>query len=54
MCFDYHERLAWIRRMEEMERKLKAAELAKAEAARKKSEEQQAVSPPGTKEPVPA
>jgi hypothetical protein len=54
MCFDYHERLAWIRRMEELEKKLKAAELAKAEAARKKAEERQAAPQPGTKEPVPA
>ena len=55
MCFDYHERLAWIRRMEQMERKLKEAELAKAEARRRKLEERQAA--PGAdakEEPVPA
>jgi hypothetical protein len=54
MCYDYHERLAWIRRMEEMEKKLKDAELAKAEAARKKAGERQAGPQPDTKEPVPA
>lgn len=55
MCFDYHERLAWIRRMEEMERKLKEAELAKAEARRKQAEGRQAAPETETKEqPVPA
>ncbi len=54
MCFDYHERLAWIRRVEEMEKKLKEAELAKAEAAKRKAEGKQAAPQPGTKEPVPA
>ena len=54
MCFEYHERLAWIRRMEEMEKKLKEAELAKAEAARKKAEGRQAAPETGTQEePVP-
>jgi phage regulator Rha-like protein len=54
MCYDYHERLAWIRRMEEMEKKLKEAELAKAEAARKKAEGRQAAPQTGTQEePVP-
>lgn len=54
MCYDYHERLAWIRRMEEMEKKLKEAELAKAEAARKKAEERQAAPETGAQEePVP-
>jgi NMD protein affecting ribosome stability and mRNA decay len=54
MCFEYHERLAWIRRVEERERKLKEAELAKAEAARKKAEGRPAAPQPDTKEPVPA
>lgn len=54
MCFDYHERLAWIRRMEELEKKLKAAELAKAEAARRKADELQTAPQPDTQEPVPA
>ena len=54
MCYDYHERLAWIRRMEEMEKKLKEAELAKAEAARRKAEGRKAAPQPDTKEPVPA
>jgi len=54
MCYDYHERLAWIRRVEQMEKKLKEAELAKAEAARKKAEGRQAAPQPDTKEPVPA
>jgi hypothetical protein len=54
MCFEYHERLAWIRRMEQMEKELKAAELAKAEAARKKAEGRQAAPETGTQEePVP-
>jgi hypothetical protein len=54
MCFDYHERLAWIRRVEEMEKKLKEAELARAEAAKRKAEGKQAAPQAGTKEPVPA
>ena len=55
MCFDYHERLAWIRRMEQMEKELKEAELAKAEARRKKAEGRQAVPETDVKEqPVPA
>jgi hypothetical protein len=55
MCFEYHERLAWIRRMEEMEKKLKEAEIAKAEAGRKKAEDRQAAPETGTQEePVPA
>ncbi|MGH8661385.1 MAG: hypothetical protein ACREUB_06435 [Burkholderiales bacterium] len=54
MCYDYHERLAWIRRVEEMEKKLKEAELAKAEAARRKAEGRKAAPQPDTKEPVPA
>ena len=54
MCFEYHDRLAWIRRVEQMEKELKQAELAKAEAARKKSEGRQAVPETGTQEePVP-
>ena len=54
MCFEYHERLAWIRRVEQMEKELKEAELAKAEAARKKAEGRQAAPEPGTQEePVP-
>ena len=55
MCYDYHERLAWIRRIEQMEKELKEAELAKAEAARKKAEGRQAVPQPDAQEqPVPA
>ena len=55
MCYDYHERLAWIRRMEQMEKELKEAELAKAEAARRKAEGRQAMPEVGAKEePVPA
>jgi len=55
MCYDYHERLAWIRRMEQMEQELKQAELAKAEAARKKAEGRQAAPKTDTQEePVPA
>jgi hypothetical protein len=55
MCFDYHERLAWIRRVEQMEKELKEAELAKAAAARKKAEGWQAAPQPDAKEqPVPA
>ena len=55
MCFDYHERLAWIRRVEQMEKELKAADLAKAEAGRRKAEGRQAA--PETdpeQQPVPA
>jgi hypothetical protein len=55
MCFEYHERLAWIRRVEQMEKELKEAELAKAEAARRKAEGRQAIPEADTKEqPVPA
>lgn len=55
MCFEYHERLAWIRRVEEMEKKLKEAELAKSEARRKKAEEGKAAPEAETEEqPVPA
>jgi hypothetical protein len=55
MCFDYHERLAWMRRVEQMEKELKETELAKAEARRKKAEERQGASEPDAKEqPVPA
>jgi hypothetical protein len=55
MCFDYHERLAWIRRVEQMEKELKEAELAKAAAARKKAEGRQALPETDAKEqPVPA
>ena len=55
MCFEYHERLAWIRRIELMEKELKEAELAKAEAKRKKMEERQAAPEADAKEePVPA
>ena len=55
MCFEYHERLAWIRRIEQMEKELKKAELAKAEAKRKKIEERQAAPQPDAEEqPVPA
>ena len=55
MCFDYHERLAWARRMEQMEKQLKDAELAKAEAKRKKAEGRQAAPQPEVRdEPVPA
>jgi len=55
MCYDYHERLAWIRRVEQMEKELKAAELAKAEAARKKAEGRQAAPQPDAEEqPFPA
>jgi hypothetical protein len=55
MCFDYRERLAWIRRIESMERKQKEAELARAEAARKKAEGRQAAPQPDAEEqPVPA
>ena len=55
MCFDYHERLAWARRVEQMEQELKQAELAKAEAARKKAEGRQAAPQPEVREePVPA
>jgi hypothetical protein len=54
MCYDYYDRLAWIRRMEQTERELKEAELAKAEARKKQSEGRQPV--PQTdaqEEPVP-
>ena len=55
MCYDYHERLAWMRRVEQMEKDLKEAELAKAEAARKKAEGRQGAPETGTQgEPVPA
>jgi len=55
MCYDYHERLAWIRRMEQMEKELKEAELAKAEAGRKKAEGRQVAPQPEVEEqPVPA
>lgn len=55
MCFDYHERLAWVHRIEQMEKELKAAELAKAEAGRKAQEGRQAAPQPDAKEqPVPA
>ncbi len=55
MCYDYHERLAWIRRVEEMEKKLKEAELAKAEAARRKAEGRRTAPESGKQEePVPA
>jgi len=55
MCYDYHERLAWIRRVEQMEKELKEAELAKAEARRKKSEDRQAAPETDAREqPVPA
>jgi phage regulator Rha-like protein len=55
MCFEYHERLAWIRRVEQMEKALKEAELAKAEAKRKKAGERQSAPETGaTDEPVPA
>jgi hypothetical protein len=55
MCYDYHERLAWIRRVERMEKDLKEAELAKAEAARRKAEGRQAAPEAGQQqEPVPA
>jgi hypothetical protein len=54
MCFEYHERLAWIRRMEQVEKELKEAELARAEAARKKAEGRQTAPETGTQEePVP-
>jgi hypothetical protein len=55
MCYDYHERLAWIRRIEQMEKELKAAELAKAEAGRKAAEGRQTAPHPDAQEqPVPA
>jgi hypothetical protein len=55
MCFEYHERLAWIRRIEQMEKKLKEAELAKAAAGRKVAEGRQTEPQPDTQEqPVPA
>ena len=54
MCFEYHERLAWIRRVEQMEKELKEAELAKAEARRKKAEDRRSAPETGAKEePVP-
>jgi phage regulator Rha-like protein len=54
MCFEYHERLAWIRRVEQMEKELKEAELARAEAKRKKADERQSASETGAQEePVP-
>jgi hypothetical protein len=55
MCFDYHERLAWIRRIEQMEKKLKEAELAKAAAGKKVAEGRQTAPQPDAQEqPVPA
>lgn len=55
MCFDYHERLAWIRRIERMEKEQKETEMAKVEAARKKAEGRQAApQPDAEEEPVPA
>ena len=55
MCFDYRERLAWIRRIEQMEKKLKEAELAKAEAGRREGEGRQAAPETHSREqPVPA
>jgi len=55
MCFDYHERLAWIRRIEQMEKEQKETEMAKAEAARKKAEGRQAAPQPDAEEqPIPA
>jgi len=55
MCYDYHERLAWVRRVERMENELKEAERVKAEAARRKAEGRQAAPESGTQEePVPA
>ena len=54
MCFEYHERLAWIRRVEQMEKELKEAESAKAEAVRKKAGERQSTPETGAQEePVP-
>jgi len=54
MCFEYHERLAWIRRVEQVEKELKEAELAKAEAKRKKADDRQAAPETGAQEePVP-
>jgi len=50
MCFDYHERLAWIRRIEQMEKELKAAEGAKAAAGRKVAEGRQAAPHPDAQE----
>jgi len=55
MCFEYHERLAWIRRIEQMEKEQKETEMAKAEAARKKAEGRQAAPQPDAEEqPIPA
>ena len=57
MCYDTHERLAWIRRVEQVEKELKEGELAKAEAARRKTEGQQPARDADTRtqeEPVPA
>jgi len=55
MYFDYHERLAWIRRIEQMEKKLKEAELAKAEAGTKAPDGRQVAPQPDAEEqPVPA
>lgn len=54
MCYDYHERLAWIRRMEQMEKELKEAELARAEARKKQAEGRQPAPQKDTQEePVP-
>jgi NMD protein affecting ribosome stability and mRNA decay len=54
MCFEYHERLAWIRRVEQMEKELKEAGLARAEAKRKRADERQPTPEPGAQEePVP-
>ena len=55
MCYDYHERLAWIRRVEQMEKETKEAELAKAEAKKKQAGGRQpAPQTDSQEEPVPA
>ena len=55
MCYDYHERLAWIRRMEQMEKELKDAERVKAEAEKKQAGARQpAPQTDAQEEPVPA
>ena len=41
MCYDYHERLAWIRQMEQREKELKEAERARAEAGIKQPKDRQ-------------
>lgn len=54
MCYDYHERLAWIRQMEQREKELKEAELARAEARKKQAEGRQpAPQTDAQEEPVP-